>query len=120
MPVEKDKALTPEKKNLLIGQVQLEIDNINNALKSGGLGSGVMQVVKSNRDSLQGLLNKLFDKKGVITPEETTKTLDAIDKSKRDRLEKDFKVGIKKALIFFGVILVLGVGYSYYIKSRRQ
>jgi hypothetical protein len=120
MPVEKDKALTPEKKDLLIGQVQLEIENINNSIRSGGLGSGVLEVVKTNRDSLQGVLNKLFEKKGVITPEETNKTIEAIDKSKKARLEKDFNQGIKRALIIFSLILVAGVGYSYYIKSKNK
>ncbi len=120
MAVEKDRALTPEKKNLLIGQVQLEIENINKAMRSGGLGSGVFEVVKTNRDSLQGVLNKLFEKKGVITPEETNKTIEAIDKSKKDRLEKEFNQGMKKALIFFGLIVAVGIGYTYYIKSRNK
>ena len=35
MALEKDMALTPEKKQLLVGQVELEIENINKAIREG-------------------------------------------------------------------------------------
>lgn len=119
MPLEKDMILTPEKKNILIGEVQLEIDNINKAIRSGQVSSGVLEVVRANRDSLQGVLNKLFAKKGVITPQETSSALDAIDASKRARLQQDFQKGLKKVVVLVTVLLVLGVGYSLYKKSKQ-
>lgn len=119
MPLEKDMILTPEKKNILIGEVQLEIDNINKAIRSGQVSSGVLEVVRANRDSLQGVLNKLFAKKGVITPQETSSALDAIDASKRARLQQDFQKGLKKVVVLVTVLLALGVGYSLYKKSKQ-
>jgi DNA-binding FrmR family transcriptional regulator len=119
MPLEKDAILTPEKKNILIGEVQLEIDNINKSIQSGQLSSDVVALIRANKDSLQGVLNKLFEKRGVITPQETNATLDAIDASKRARLQQDFKKGLKNVVILASVLIVLGIGYTYFIKSKR-
>jgi len=120
MALEKDMALTPEKKQLLVGQVELEIENINKAIRDGGLTSGVLEAVKSNRDSLQKVLNKLFEKKGVITPQETNSTLFAIDKSKNERLQTDFKRNMKRVLLFGGLLLALGVGYTLFMRSKNR
>jgi len=120
MTIEKDKALTPDKKQILIGQVELEIENINKAIRQGGLPSGVLEAVKANRDSLQGVLNRLFEKKGVITPQETNKTIFSLDKSKNDRLQIDFQRNMKRVAIFVGLLLALVIGYTLYTKSKNR
>jgi hypothetical protein len=119
MPLEKDAILTPEKRNILIGEVELEIENINKSIQSGQLSSDVLALVRANKDSLQGVLNKLFQKKGVVTPQETNSTIEAIDASKRARLQQDFKKGLKKVVLLASVLIVLGIGYTYFIKSKR-
>ncbi len=118
MAIEKNTALTPEKKSILIGQVELEIENLNKALRDGGLPFGVLEAVKSNRDSLQNMLNRLFEKKGVVTPQETSSTLNALEKSKADRLQSDMKRNVQRILIFGTVLVVLWVGYKMYTKSK--
>lgn len=120
MPIEKDKAITPEKKQLLVGQVELEIENINKAIRDGGLPSGVLEAVKANKLALQGVLNKLFEKRGVITPSETNSTIEAIENSKTARLQSDFKRNIKRIGVFVGLLVVLGIGYSLYMKSKNK
>jgi len=78
MAIEKDMALTPEKKQLL------------------------------------------FEKKGVITPQETNSTLFAIDKSKNQRLQTDYKRNMKRVLLFGGLLLALGVGYTLFMRSKNR
>lgn len=119
MPLEKDAILTPEKKNILIGEVQLEIENINKTIQSGQASSELLKIVRANKDSLQGVLNKLFEKRGVITPQETNATLSAIESSKKDRLQSDFKRGMKRIVILASALLVIGIGYTYFIKSKK-
>lgn len=119
MPVEKDKAITPDKKNVLIGQVELEIENLNKAIREGGLSSGVLETVKTNREMLQGILNKLFEKRGVVTPQETNSALNSIENAKKSRLQSDFKRNLKRIAIFGSLALALYVGYKVYTKSKN-
>ncbi len=120
MAIHKDMALTPEKKKFLIGEVELEIENLNKAVREGGLPSGVLEAVKANRDSLQNILNKLFQKKGIVTPQETSSTISAIEKSKADRMQRDLKRNLNRILVFGGVLLVLWAGYKLYTKSKSS
>jgi hypothetical protein len=120
MPVEKDKAITPDKKQDLIDQVQKQIDDLNKAITQGGLGSGVLEAVKMNRDRLQKILNKLFEKRGVITPKETNSTIQAIENAKSAQLQTDFKKNMKRIGVFLGIAIALGVGYHFYMKSKNK
>jgi hypothetical protein len=119
MPVEKDKALTPEKKNLLVGQIELEIENINKAIREGGLDTGVLEAVKANKIKLQNVLNRLFEKRGVITPQETNNALNAIEDAKKSRLQSDLKRNLKRIAVFGSLALALYVGYKVYTKSKN-
>lgn len=118
--IEKNTAVTPDKKKLLIGQVELEIENLNKALREGGLPAGVFESVKSNRDTLQKVLNQLFEKRGVIPPKQTNETLDAIEKAKASRMQQDLKRNLKRIAIYAALGVALWVGYKLYTKSKAN
>ena len=70
-----------------------------------------MELLKKNTDRLQGVLNDLLSKKGVVTPNETDATLDILNTSKKQRLEGDFVGGIKMGTIYLvgGILAIVGV-----------
>ncbi len=119
MPIEKDMALTPEKKKELAKEVQLEINAINEAIRTGGATGAVLETVRQNRDKLQSLVNKILSKKGVVTPQETTDALDAIDKSKRERLAGGYSLTLRKVAIAATVLIVAAWAF-YYVKKVKS
>ena len=120
MPVQKDMALTPEKKQELAKDLQAEIDAINAAIKSGGLAGGVLEGVRQNRDRLQGVINRILTKRGVVTPEETNAALDGIEKSKRQRLQGGYSLTLRKAAIALAVVVAAGWAYYYFKKVKQS
>lgn len=119
MPIEKDKALTPEKKEQLAKELQLEINAINESIRTGGVTGAVLEGVRQNREKLQAIVNKILTKKGVVTPQETNEALDAVEKSKRDRLAGGYSLTLRKVAIGLAVVVVAGWVY-YYFKKVKQ
>jgi len=109
MTIKENQALTPEKKGFLVDQVQQEILLIADSIKQRKYGSAAFLVLQNVQQSLQDTLNKLLEKKGIITPSETSKALEQINKSKKARLEEEYVMGIRKStfyLLSFGIIAV--------------
>jgi hypothetical protein len=115
-----DKTLTPEKKPLLANEINNELNNINDILKKGSNSEAKKESLVSYKDLLQKELDDLFNRKGVITPEETNKTLNKIKESKKARLESDFYSGIKNYSIIIGVFIAIGVGIYIYQKNKSK
>jgi hypothetical protein len=66
------------------------------------------------------VLNKLFEKRGVVTPNQTNETLDAVEKAKAARLQKDLKRNLKRITIYAALGVALWVGYKLYTKSKTN
>ena len=114
-----DKALTPDKKDQLVKQIQSEIDSLNRILREQGAPAAVLEAAKRNKNSLQGLVNKILANKGVITPTETNDALDAMAKAKRERLESDFSTTVRRVAIVAG-LLIGGYLAWRYVKKLNQ
>jgi hypothetical protein len=109
--IQKGQILTPEKKDILVNQIQSELSEVSDAISSGQYGQAAMDLLKKNTDKLQGVLNDLLSKKGVVTPTETNNTLDILNTSKKERLQGDFMGGIKMGTIYLvgGILAIVGV-----------
>jgi len=118
MELVKGSIFTPDKKKYLTDEIQKEISLLDAEIKSGVLGSKYNIALKEMRNQLQNALNMLFEKKGVVTPEETDSILDLLGNSKRSRLEKDFYFGMKKSTIYLLAFIGIGVGIYFYTKKR--
>jgi hypothetical protein len=118
MPIEKGQIFTPEKKGALIQEVENEIVKLDETLRKKTLGSSALSLVRENRNKLQTLLTLLFEKKGVVTPQETDDILDAIGNSKRSRLESQYKFGMRTSTLYLVAFLGIGVGVYFYMKKR--
>jgi F0F1-type ATP synthase delta subunit len=114
-----DKALTPDKKDQLVNQIQSEIDSLNRILREQGAPAAVLEAAKRNKNSLQGLVNKILAKKGVITPTETNDALEAMAKAKRERLESEFSTTVRRFAIVAG-LLIGGYLAWRYVKKLNQ
>lgn len=120
MPIERGQIFTPEKKGALIQEVENEIVKLDDALRRKSLGASALKLVKENRDKLQTLLTLLFEKKGVVTPQETDDVLEAIGNAKRSRLETQFYMGMKSSTVYFIAVIGIGIGLYYYMKKRAS
>lgn len=121
MGLEKGMIFTPDKKKMLTDEVQSEINRVNETIQfKKGLGGTAMEELKNNRQKLQDILNVLFDKKGVITPQETDDILNLIDVSKRSRLESQYYFGMKKATFYLVLFGAIAVGTYIYLKKRAK
>jgi len=62
MPVERGMTFTPDKKKMLLDEVQSEINKVNETIQfKKGVGGAAMQTLKDNRQKLQDILKVLFD-----------------------------------------------------------
>jgi hypothetical protein len=107
--IKKNQILTPDKKDLLIRQVQSELDSVSTAINQGKYGEAALGLLNKNQQKIQDLLNSLFAKKGVVTPQETNNALDILNTSKKNRLQDDYVMGMKRGsfyLISFGIIAI--------------
>lgn len=120
MPIEKGQIFTPDKKGALVQEVENEIVKLDEALRKKSLGASALNLVRENRNKLQALLTLLFEKKGVVTPQETDDVLEALENAKRSRLETQFYLGMKVSTIYLIVALGLGVGLYVYYKKRAK
>ena len=119
MPIEKGTIFTPDKKSYLIEEVKNEIASVDAFIRKKLLAGKSLQLVKSVRERLQKTLNNLYDKKGVVTPQETDSVLELIDESKRTRLETQYYFGMKRTTIYLIALLAVGVGIYFYTKKTN-
>ena len=116
MELERGRIFTPDKKKLLIDEVQRELSLIEAEIKR----RPSVDALKSVKTDLQTNLGVLIDKKGVITPQETDDILDLIGKAKRIRLETDYYFGIKRSTFYLIALVAVGVGIYFYTKKRNS
>jgi hypothetical protein len=107
--IKKGQILTPDKKGILIKQVQDELDSVSTAINEGKYGEAALGLLNKNQQKIQDLINNLFAKKGVVTPQETNNALDILNTSKKSRLQDDYTMGMKRGtfyLLSFGIAAV--------------
>ena len=79
--------LTPNKTQTLSDTISTELNNLNNLLSFGQIGTAQKKLATDSKNQLQGLLNNLLQKKGVVTPDETDAALNAIDAAKKSSIK---------------------------------
>jgi hypothetical protein len=119
MNIRENQALTPEKKGFLVDQIQQEILLIADTIKQKKYGTAAFFVLQNAQQSLQDTLNRLLEKKGIITPSETSKALDQINQSKRARLEGDYIMGVRKGTFYILSIGVIIVATYLILKNKK-
>jgi len=107
MEIRGNQALTPNKTQYLVDQIKGELGNTQIAIQNSDLSVASLSLIDTAKNELQNVLNKFLEKKGVITPSETSDAIEKINALKKARLEQDFVLGIKKGTWF----MIAVVGY---------
>ena len=110
---------TPNKKKTLIDEIQHELGNLDIAIKDVSTKKSLSLKLTTIRTALQQSLNVLYDKKGVVTPQETDAILDQINDSKRSRLESDYYMGMSKTTFYLVAFVAIAFGVYFYTKKTR-
>lgn len=116
--IKKGSIFTPDKKGLLISEIQDELNKLNASLKNA-LSDKMTANLTTIQRKLQGYLSELKSMNGVVTPNKTDEILESISLSKKTRLELDYIFGMQKST--FWLLLIIGVsvgGYYYYKKNK--
>lgn len=111
--VQKGDILTPDKKYLLIDELRQELSKLGNFSITQDT-----TTVKTIQSELKSLLEKLINKKGVVTPAETDEILDKIGEAKKARLGSEFSKSMKSAVVILGLFTAVGIGVYIYMKKR--
>jgi hypothetical protein len=118
MAIKQGSIFTPDKKKKLIDEIQRELLSVGDAIKEKGVKSNAGIKLNTIKLDLQKNLNILYDKKGVITPQETDDILDLINSSKRSRLESEYYLGLKKSSLYLVSFIAIAFGVYFYTKKR--
>jgi short-subunit dehydrogenase involved in D-alanine esterification of teichoic acids len=119
MAIESGQVLTPAKTVSLIEEIKMELQDITTTIASGKYSDSIVDVMNKSKDSLQSILNMLINKKGVVTPSETTDVLDVLNNAKRQRLQDDYIIGMKSGTFYvLSFLIIAGVSY-YLIKNSK-
>ena len=117
MEIKGDKALTPNKTQYLVEQIKGELDNTQSAIQNSDLSVASLSLIDTAKNELQNVLNKFLEKKGVITPSETSDAIQKMNALKKARLEQDYILGLKKGTWFMIAIVGLSIGAYFYYKK---
>ena len=120
MAFERGVTLTPNKKPMLIEEVQQELSKVNNEINQKGLIGGSVESLKKNKSRLEAILTDLMDMKGVVTSSKVDDILDALDEAKKSRLQTEFYLGIRKSTIYLISIIAITYGIYYFYKKRAK
>lgn len=111
--VQKGDILTPDKKYLLIDELRQELSKLGNFSITQDSGK-----VVNIQAELKSLLEKLINKKGVVTPSETDVILEKIGEAKKARLGNEFSTSMRRAVVYLGIFTAVGVSIYFYMKNR--
>lgn len=108
----------PNDKNKLIEALKQELILLRQKKREGKMDEKLIEVANRQESVLQDMITKFFEKRGVITPEESTQAFLEIDNSKRVRLQRGFTASKRKLLVGASVVVLIAVGW--YIWKKRN
>jgi hypothetical protein len=115
--IERGTIFTPDKKALLISEVQDELNKINSTLRNA-LGEKMLIDLNKIKEKLSAYLKELTDMKGVVTPAKTDEILEAISLSKKTRLETQYLFGLQNTALWF--VVIVGISVAVYFNYKKK
>lgn len=117
MPLERGSILMPNQKPMLITEVQEELLKVNDAIRNRSISGSSSELLAESKKRLETILQELSMMKGVVTPSKVDDVLDAIDEAKKNRLQTDYYVGLKKSALY--LVYFIAIGYGIYYVSKK-
>jgi hypothetical protein len=103
---ERNSVLLPNDKNKLSDLINEQLVALNKALRDNNGNIEISNSIAVLQEGLQNLLKKIFDKKGVITPDETNEVLDKIEETKRKIMQNNYDDS-QKSLGFIKLVSII-------------
>ena len=105
---ERNSVLLPNDKNKLADLINEQLVALNKAMRDNNGNINITESIASLQEGLQNLLKKIFEKKGVITPDETNEVLDKVEETKRKIMQNDYDNSQKSLVVIqiIGVIII--------------
>ena len=105
---EYNSVVLPNDKNKLADLLNAQLVALNKAMRDNRGNVNMTENIAILQQGLQNLLKKIFEKKGIITPDETNEVLDAVENTKKSIMEgyyQDSKANLG-FLQLLGIIVV--------------
>jgi hypothetical protein len=103
---ERNSVLLPNDKNKLSDLINEQLVALNKAMRDNNGNIEISNSIAVLQEGLQNLLKKIFDKKGVITPDETNEVLDKIEETKRKIMQNNYDDS-QKSLGFIKLVSII-------------
>lgn len=103
---ERNSVLLPNDKNKLSDLINEQLVALNKAMRDNNGNIEISNSIAVLQEGLQTLLKKIFDKKGVITPDETNEVLDKIEETKRKIMQNNYDDS-QKSLGFIKLVSII-------------
>lgn len=117
--IERGTIFTPDKKSLLVNEVQDELNKLNSALRNS-FSDKMTDALVAIQKKLQTYFKELTTMNGVVTPNKTDEVLDTISLSKKTRLETNYFMGLQKSTLWLLLVLGISVGVYYNYKKGKK
>lgn len=109
----------PNEKNKLIEALKQELILLRQKKREGKIGEGLIESANRQEKVLQDMITKFFEKRGVITPQESASAFLEIDNSKKIRLQEKFAEAKRKLIAGAAVIVLIAVGWHIWKKRNK-
>jgi hypothetical protein len=102
---ERNSVLLPNDKNKLSDLINEQLIALNKAMRENDGNIEITNSIAVLQEGLKDLLKRIFEKKGVITPDETNEILDKVEETKRKIMQNNYDDSLKT----LAVIKVVGI-----------
>lgn len=113
---ERDSVVLPNDKNKLSDLINATIVALKKALQENAGNSVVTDSLRTMQDGMSVLLKQVHEKKGVITPEETNKILDEVDRTRNILLKTYINPETNFGFLKFVGIVIIAL---FIVKSKK-
>lgn len=109
---------TPSTQLTIIDEIKGKLTDIKDKLKSGNISEVVFTELTSGAKTLQGTLDDLLRKKGILTQSDINNAYEVLQDYKRNELEREARKSKRKFIIY--TLLIVGVGVGAYMYFKRK
>jgi hypothetical protein len=116
---ERNSVLLPNDKNKLSDLINEQLVALNKAMRDNNGNIEITNSITVLQEGLQDLLKRIFEKKGVITPDETNEILDKVEETKRKIMQNNYDDSLKTikvikavGIVFIGIFVIKSLKYK--------
>lgn len=102
----------------IVDELKSKLSEIKDKIKDGGLSKTIYDELTGSAKLIQGKLNDVLAKKGILTQSDVNDAYSVMQDIKRSELEKQSKKE-KNKLLMYGIIVIALIGGVYLYKKNN-